>query len=1030
MSYADATLDLSAVTVACLSGANGAGKSALLDAITWALWGASRAASDDDLIRLGEREMWVDLCFMHEQQKYRVRRARQKSASKSGARGVSKGSLELQVWDGMAVEVGRSLKESEEINALESSASAVATKTRNNGWRSLTAGRVSETDDSIRRLLRMNYDTFINSAYLRQGRADEFTTRPRGERKQVLSEILGLSYFDELQERARDKVRQLRAKQEWLESGIAALSEAEMQLAPAEELLGEHVRALEETTKQVQERETQLQDLQSGLHDLRVLEEKIEGGQKQLADLSIDVDSVQIREAELNRRHHDLSALTVRAEKIEEAMKLFQVTKLDVEEHDRKSLVWQTMNTRKLELQTDLARQRSRIELEFEHSGKLEAEAAEKLSKLERETADAERVEDNYRRFKQLAQEEAEMSQRQEAFVRLTQRSGDLQAAVSEARIRLEADCEQKKYSVAELDSILQSRHTLEEQQLNLKLQAEALDRVESEFELVEERGLAIKTDLESTQIKIEELKRRQKENRDKVAELTCHADSSICPLCAAPIVDRAAVIERYKHENQTIDREVSEFRHLMSKMENDRTLLRKEYLQLKQKLETRKELDTQIGQYNERLNAVARAQDTLYKLRAEYELLCRCLDNQDYAQIERESLVAIRAEIIKLEFDPMQFSAIQSQLRSQRHIEMKFHQLKKDLAELKSLANQMPELRARSEELSTRLASESYGIETRTELHNVQNQISELKYNAQNHSDLQARLSSLISSTDEYRELQKASAELPRVDEMLSGCRALLASKRDQIPLLSESLERWRHELEQIPHTQAAIDQLMPLLSGARRRRDEAAQSGAVARSRVTHLRERLVELSEKRSLLDHTRSQADDFAFLVEAFGKKGIQAVIIENAIPEMEAEANRLLSRLSENKMHVAFVTQQRTKSGGITETLDLLIGDEIGTRAYELYSGGEAFKVNFAIRVALSRLLARRSGAKLETLIIDEGFGSQDDASRERLVRAIRSIQSDFARILVITHFPDVREMFPVQIQVSKRLGTSQLSILS
>ena len=58
---------------------------------------------------------------------------------------------------------------------------------------------------------------------------------------------------------------------------------------------------------------------------------------------------------------------------------------------------------------------------------------------------------------------------------------------------------------------------------------------------------------------------------------------------------------------------------------------------------------------------------------------------------------------------------------------------------------------------------------------------------------------------------------------------------------------------------------------------------------------------------------------------------------------------------------------------------------VGTRNYELFSGGEAFKVNFAVRVALSRLLARRSGAKLETLIVDEGFGSQDEASRERLV---------------------------------------------
>ena len=154
-----------------------------------------------------------------------------------------------------------------------------------------------------------------------------------------------------------------------------------------------------------------------------------------------------------------------------------------------------------------------------------------------------------------------------------------------------------------------------------------------------------------------------------------------------------------------------------------------------------------------------------------------------------------------------------------------------------------------------------------------------------------------------------------------------------------------------------------------------------------------------------------------------------MIIENAIPELETEANRILSRLTENKMHVGLITQHKTKSGSLVETLELAIADEAGTRNYELFSGGEAFKVNFAVRVALSKLLARRSGARLETLIIDEGFGSQDEVSRERLVKAIKSIQSDFARILVITHMADIREMFPNQIAVTKVNGASRLQLV-
>jgi exonuclease SbcC len=64
--------------VACLCGDNGNGKSALIDAITWALWSKARARSDDDLIHLGQREMEVEFEFIVSQNQYRIIRKRAK----------------------------------------------------------------------------------------------------------------------------------------------------------------------------------------------------------------------------------------------------------------------------------------------------------------------------------------------------------------------------------------------------------------------------------------------------------------------------------------------------------------------------------------------------------------------------------------------------------------------------------------------------------------------------------------------------------------------------------------------------------------------------------------------------------------------------------------------------------------------------------------------------------------------------------------------------------------------------------------
>jgi exonuclease SbcC len=171
--------------------------------------------------------------------------------------------------------------------------------------------------------------------------------------------------------------------------------------------------------------------------------------------------------------------------------------------------------------------------------------------------------------------------------------------------------------------------------------------------------------------------------------------------------------------------------------------------------------------------------------------------------------------------------------------------------------------------------------------------------------------------------------------------------------------------------------------------------------------------------------------FEELQAAFGKKGVQAMIIEAAIPEIETEANRLLSRMTDGRMAVRMETQRETKtSQELRETLDIILSDELGSRDYSLYSGGEAFRANFAIRIALSKLLARRAGAALQTLIVDEGFGTQDTQGRERLVQAITSIQDDFERILVITHIDELKDLFPARIDVEKTEMGSQISVVS
>lgn len=185
----------------------------------------------------------------------------------------------------------------------------------------------------------------------------------------------------------------------------------------------------------------------------------------------------------------------------------------------------------------------------------------------------------------------------------------------------------------------------------------------------------------------------------------------------------------------------------------------------------------------------------------------------------------------------------------------------------------------------------------------------------------------------------------------------------------------------------------------------------------------------TDKMKDLQETANEKGLYEQLSVAFGKSGIQALIIEQAIPELENEADEILGRITDYRMSLKLETQRESRSGGDPrETLDIKISDELGTRSYETYSGGEAFRINFALRISLSKLLAHRSGAPLPTLFIDEGFGTQDADGLDKLIDAIKAIQDDFQKIIVITHIDNLKEAFESRIEVVKTSEGSTFSV--
>jgi len=229
-----------------------------------------------------------------------------------------------------------------------------------------------------------------------------------------------------------------------------------------------------------------------------------------------------------------------------------------------------------------------------------------------------------------------------------------------------------------------------------------------------------------------------------------------------------------------------------------------------------------------------------------------------------------------------------------------------------------------------------------------------------------------------------------------------------------------------------ADLDEAERTLFDLQEQENRLNQEVGAARQKVTvldDLRVRKTKLEAERGELGLIIGR---FKSLERAFGKDGVPALLIEQSLPQIESKANELLDRLSDGAMSVRFVTQAAYKDkfrDDLRETLDIQISDGVGMRDLEMYSGGEAFRVNFAIRLALSEVLAQRKGARLQTLVIDEGFGSQDAQGRQRLIESINAVRGDFAKILVITHLDELKDAFPIRIEVEKTERGSTVKVI-
>lgn len=677
----------------------------------------------------------------------------------------------------------------------------------------------------------------------------------------------------------------------------------------------------------------------------------------------------------------------------------------------------------------------------------LEARAKERFKDSEARLADERRMAVEWEQeIARRPEYQAEHDRLRAELTTLEQQAEMLQAQcllVRERVATLEAIQQQVEEVIARLDRLateqarvrdtLQERQTLRDQAAQVIGRAEEIEQAAADLEAVKReleqvterqqqflpldraREAAVRT-LAAEQARLEgEVAQRERQ----LSELRQAAQRvSALQIELRRAQQQAATLTQVEQQHADLQKRIAASREDAAAKRTVNAQLKKEMLELRRRLDELEALAVcptcqraMDAEHKERLRLDYRSQGSALRdqFRA-HEALCRQLEDivaRDEAQLahwaeQLSERTAVHRRVVETEGKLQQASDAQRQLA----------ELQVELAAAQQL-----------------LRERSFAPDVRLKLGEVEQQLRVVGYDEALHQQLRRRAADLAGADREQALVQQARLAVSHLDAQIADLAASALRLDEEYATDVARRDTLCGQVAALPDARKQLSELDVQFGEAKRARDDTRDQCLFAQSRLDNCA--FLEKKQREGLArqDALRREQSVYGDLVYAFGRRGVQAMIIETAIPEIEAEANRILSRMTDGRMHVKFETQRDSRSGaGVIETLDIKISDELGTRSYEMFSGGEGFRVNFAIRIALSRLLATRAGTRLQTLVVDEGMGSQDLDGRERIVEAIQAIESEFEKILVITHLEDLRDRFPVRIEVTKTPAGSTYTI--
>ncbi len=283
---------------------------------------------------------------------------------------------------------------------------------------------------------------------------------------------------------------------------------------------------------------------------------------------------------------------------------------------------------------------------------------------------------------------------------------------------------------------------------------------------------------------------------------------------------------------------------------------------------------------------------------------------------------------------------------------------------------------------------------------------IGPVKYDEKEHNEINKHYDELVDLRQKAAQLQERAGRRGQVSKSIEHAKESLTDLQKNIRHAEEQKTALNYDENVFQQQKKHVDDKSEELNAAREKQANVQKDIAILDNKIENSEKEIKEQYKLRQEIKETETEIAYLNALEEHFGRFRLE--LAGRIRPLIAGRASELLG----------LTTTSRYTTIDLDPDYNIRVFDGNLPYPLERFSGGEQDLVNLCLRIAISQVVAERSGgAPINFIVLDEIFGSQDSERRDLILNALSELSSQFRQIFIITHIETIKDMLPFIVNV-------------